>query len=103
MSVKDIEDSVREKLREYGIDALVWTVKARFEINIGVSIPVAKGTQTSRTLENIETEHIAVDVLDTAIGDRYLELEIYVDNMRNLDLDQIINIILEKYEKYKAV
>jgi len=103
MSVKDIENKIREKLREYGIDAHVWVTRGRFEINIGVSILIAGGTQTSRTLENIETEHIAVDVLDTAIGDRYLELEIYVDNVRNLDLDQIINIILEKYEKYKAV
>jgi len=103
MSIKDVENVIREILKKYNIDAHIWVTRGRFEINIGVSIPVAKGTQTSRTLENIETEHIAVDVLDTAIGDRYLELEIYVDNVKNLDLDQITDIILKTYEKYRAV
>jgi len=107
MSVKDVENMIRSRLKEYGIDAYVWVTKSRFELYINVSIPITRGAdadaKVSRVLETFESEHMAIDVLDTAIGSRYLELEIHVDNPRNLDLDQIINIILEKYEKYRAV
>jgi len=103
MSVTDIENTIRSRLKEHNIEADVWVTRSRFEYRISVSILIAGGAQTSRTLETVETDHIVVDVLDTAIGDRYLELEIYVDNPKNLDLDQIINIILEKYEKYRSV